>query len=123
VSHEGNHQELTQLGTAIKAAWWRYGRRIGVLGIVLIAVASVQGWWEQLPRPWGTVAGWASVVLFCACAVAVVRNRPGRQPCRSCNAPFRKISIVDSTRVGSRDRVLMKCEACGKSWLWEDSAV
>jgi hypothetical protein len=123
-SSEDDHQELTRLGTAIKAAWWRYGHRIGCLGVVVIAVTSVlgtQNWWERLPRPWDTVAGWACLVIFCACATVVVRSRPGRQPCRYCNAPYRKISILDSTRVGSRDQVLMKCEACGKSWLWEDS--
>jgi hypothetical protein len=37
------HQELTQLGTAIKLAYWRYGRHLAVLGLLLVVASFITG--------------------------------------------------------------------------------
>ena len=40
---EQHHKKLTHLGSALKLVWWRYGVRIGLLGIALVMVAFVTG--------------------------------------------------------------------------------
>jgi hypothetical protein len=120
------HQELTQLGTAIKLAYWRYGRHLAVLGLLLVVASFITGnrdggWWYQLPHCWTTIMSWGCLILFWAFVAMIVRNRPGKQSCRNCNAPFSKISFTDAKRVGSEDRISMKCEVCGQEWFWQDS--
>lgn len=121
---EQNHKELSEFGSALKLVWWRYGRRIGLLGVILLLFAGTygdNGWFYDLPRPLGSVVGWTCVILFFTFLYLLVRSRPGRQQCRRCNAPFRKITFVSAHRVGSFDQIVMRCEACGHQWLWEDS--
>lgn len=122
---EGKHEELIHLGTAVRMAWWRYGGRLGCLGAILITIVVAtgnreQGWWERLPHPWGTVTGWTCFVLFWIFVYSAIRSRP-RQPCRYCGASFSKVTLVDSQTVGSMDQLLLRCEACGRQWLWEGS--
>jgi hypothetical protein len=40
---EDRHKELTNLGTATKLAYWRYGRRLGGLGAIAVVAAFVTG--------------------------------------------------------------------------------
>jgi hypothetical protein len=123
---EDHHKELSNLGTAMKLAYWRYGRRLGVLCLILVVASFITGnrdagWWYQLPHPWTGIVGWGCLILFWVFAYMIVRNRPGKQSCIRCNAPFRKISFTDAKQVGSMDRIWMKCEACGYEWFWQDS--
>lgn len=40
---EQNHKELSEFGSALKLVWWRYGRRIGLLGVILLLFAGTYG--------------------------------------------------------------------------------
>jgi hypothetical protein len=38
-----HHKELSQFGSALKLVWWRYGRRLGLLGVILVMAAFWTG--------------------------------------------------------------------------------
>jgi hypothetical protein len=40
---ENQHNELTQLGAVFKLAYWRYGRRLATLGLVLVMASFITG--------------------------------------------------------------------------------
>jgi hypothetical protein len=75
------------LGHTLRAVWWRYGRRIGCLGSILLLVAAamgLQGWWsEHLPHPWPGILQVAWVVLFFFLAGTAFRDQPVQRTART----------------------------------------